>query len=82
VPKNKIKNKDSDKLINQIAKILNVTPKVLIKKNDFSKFDEWDSLKHLEIITQIEKTKNNNLKKVKNLSEITSLKKILSLIKD
>ncbi len=82
MPKNKIKNKDSDKLINQIAKILNVTPKVLIKKNDFSKFDEWDSLKHLEIITQIEKTKNNNLKKVKNLSEITSLKKILSLIKD
>tara|TARA_B100001173_G_C15881821_1_gene501794 strand:+ start:53 stop:301 length:249 start_codon:yes stop_codon:yes gene_type:complete len=82
VPKNKIKNKDSDKLINQIAKILNVTPKVLIKKNDFSKFDEWDSLKHLEIITQIEKTKNNKLKKVKNLSEITSLKKILSLIKD
>ncbi len=82
MPKNKIKNKDSDKLINQIAKILNVTPKVLIKKNDFSKFDEWDSLKHLEIITQIEKTKNNKLKKVKNLSEITSLKKILSLIKD
>ena len=82
MPKNKIKNKDSDKLINQIAKILNVTPKVLIKKNNFSKFDEWDSLKHLEIITQIEKTKNNKLKKVKNLSEITSLKKILSLIKD
>ncbi len=79
---NKSKNTNTEKLINQIAKILNVTPKILIKKNEFSKFDEWDSLKHLEIITQIEKIKNNKFKKIKNLSQITSLKKILSLTKD
>ena len=52
-----------------------------IKKNDFTKFKEWDSLKHLEIITELDKILGKKIKKVKNPSQITNLKKILSILK-
>ena len=51
------------------------------KKNDFTKFKEWDSLKHLEIITELDHILGKKIKKVKNPSQITNLKKILSILK-
>ena len=73
--------KTENLIIAKIAKILRVTKKDLIKKNDFTKFSEWDSLKHLEIITELDEILGKKIKKVKNPSQITNLKKILSILK-
>ena len=69
------------KIISSISKILGVKNEVLVKKNDFRKFKEWDSLKHLEIITQLTKIAGNKIDSNRNLSEETNLKKILLIIK-
>mgnify|MGYP001441844189 FL=1 len=73
--------KTENLIITKIAKILSVKKKDLVKKNDFTKFKEWDSLKHLEIITELDKILGKKIKKVKNPSQITNLKKILSILK-
>ena len=49
--------------------------------DDFTKFEEWDSLKHLEVITLLDKIIGKKIKKIKNISQITKLKKILALAK-
>ena len=54
---------------------------MLIKKDDFSLLENWDSLKHLEIITEIDEILDNRLSKIKNAEQLTSLKKILNLVK-
>ncbi len=73
----KIKNN----LIKKIAKKLKTSEKNLIKKDDFQNFENWDSLIHLEILSLIEKSYGNKINKIKNLSQITSLKKIFSKLK-
>ena len=70
-----------NKIINKLAKILKVKKEMLIKKDDFSLLENWDSLKHLEIITEIDEILNNRLSKIKNAEQLTSLKKILNLVK-
>ena len=74
--------KTENLIITRIAKILSVTKKDLVKKNDFTKFKEWDSLKHLEIITELDHIMGKKIKKIKNPSQITNLKKILSILKN
>lgn len=69
------------KIINKLSKILNIKKEILIKKDDFSQLENWDSLKHLEIITAIDEILDNKLNKIKNVAQLTSLKKILKLIK-
>ena len=69
------------KIINKLCKILNIKKEILIKKDDFSQLENWDSLKHLEIITAIDENLDNKLSKIKNVEQLTSLKKILKLIK-
>ena len=73
--------KIEEKIINKISKILNVNKKELLTNKKFSKFDEWDSLKHLEIITILdtflEKKKKNNI----NFSKLDNLKSVLTLLK-
>tara|TARA_B100000886_G_C20127030_1_gene368315 strand:+ start:223 stop:453 length:231 start_codon:yes stop_codon:yes gene_type:complete len=73
--------KTENLIITKIAKILGVKKGDLEKKNDFTKFEEWDSLKHLEIITELDKILGKKIQKVKNPSQITNLKKILSILK-
>ena len=73
----KIKNN----LIKKIAKKLKTSEKNLIKKDDFQNFENWDSLIHLEILSLIEKSYGNKINKIKNLSQITSLKKIFLKLK-
>ena len=70
-----------NKIIKKLAKILKVKKEMLIKKDDFSLLENWDSLKHLEIITEIDEILDNRLSKIKNAEQLTSLKKILNLVK-
>lgn len=76
-----MKNKLETKIINKLSKILKVKKEILIKKDDFSSIENWDSLKHLEIITEIDQILDNKLSKIKNTEQLTSLKKILNLVK-
>ena len=76
-----MKNKLEIRIIDKLSKILKVKKEILIKKDDFSSLENWDSLKHLEIITEINQILNNKLSKIKNAEQLTSLKKILKLVK-
>ena len=74
--------KIESKIISKISKILQVNKKDLLEKKDFSKFDKWDSLKHLEVITFLDEVLGEKIKeKNKDFSEIKNLKEILSLLK-
>jgi len=65
-------------LIKKISKKLKTTDKKLIKINDFKKFETWDSLVHLEILSILEKNYGSKINKVKDLASLTSIKKIIS----
>lgn len=71
--------KNKNIVIKKISKILKIDKKKIDENKDFSKFDEWDSLKHLEIITFLDDFLGNKIQN-KNLSKLTNLKKIISLI--
>lgn len=73
----KIKNN----LIKKIAKKLKTTEQNLLKKDNFQNFDTWDSLIHLEILSLIEQAYGSKINKIKNLAQMTSLKKIFSKLK-
>lgn len=66
-------------IINKICKILNIKKADLKENKNFSSFEEWDSLKHLEIITLLDEVLGKKIKN-KNFSKITNLKSILSLL--
>ena len=60
-----------DKIITKISKILNVKKIELLKNNNFLKLKNWDSLKHLEIITELDKLIGNKIKNIKDFSKLT-----------
>jgi|TARA_B110000914_G_C15507186_1_gene468878 acyl carrier protein len=65
-------------VIKKISKVLKTTDKKLLKTDDFQKFETWDSLVHLEILSILEKSYGAKINKVKNLASLTSIKKIIS----
>lgn len=73
-------NSEKKNIVKKIANILKTDEKKLIKIDKFSKFETWDSLVHLEILSVLEKNFGNKLSKIKNFSELNSLKKILAKI--
>jgi acyl carrier protein len=73
-------NTKNRKTVKKIAALLKTTEEKLLKLDNFQKFENWDSLIHLEILSILEKNYGKKLNKIKNLSELMSLKKILSKI--
>jgi acyl carrier protein len=71
---------NNKKIIKKIAILLKTNEEKLLKLDNFKKFETWDSLIQLEILSILEKNYGKKLNKIKNLSELTSLKKILSKI--
>ena len=74
-------------LIKEIEKILNTKYKIKKKinyKTDITKFKNWDSLKHLDFIMNLERLfkckfsikENFNLKKIKDFIEVLKKNKI------
>ncbi len=74
-------NKIENQILGKICKILKVKKNDLIKKNEFKKFEEWDSLKHLEIISMLDKVLGKKINKINNISQVDSVKKILTIVK-
>ena len=73
-------NSKEKKTIKKIATLLKTSERKLLELDNFKKFESWDSLIHLEILSILEKSYGKKLNKIQNLSELTSLKKILSKI--
>ena len=74
------KNNNIELLITKISKILETSKKELLKKNNFSEIETWDSLKQLEIITEMDKLYGNKLKKLKDFSKLSSISKIVKYL--
>ncbi len=64
-----------------ISKILKMSPQKIEKIDDYTKMENWDSLAQLDIISAIDKKLNGRIGKIKNVAEIKSVKKIISLLK-
>jgi len=78
--KKKIKNPKKNLqniFISKISKILNISKNELLKKDDFTEIEGYDSLIHLEIITQLDNIFGKKIKKIHDMSKLTSIKKIM-----
>ena len=64
-----------------ISKILKMSPQKIEKIDDYTRMESWDSLAQLDIISAIDKKLNGRIGKIKNIAEIKSVKKIISLLK-
>ena len=64
-----------------ISKILKMSPQKIEKIDYYTKMENWDSLAQLDIISAIDKKLNGRIGKIKNIAEIKSVKKIISLLK-
>ncbi len=77
-----MKKKNSEKdIIDIISKVLKISPANVIKIDNYNKMKNWDSLAQLDIISAIDTRLNGKIGKVKNISEIQSVKKIISLLR-
>tara|TARA_Y100000992_G_scaffold79860_1_gene50708 strand:+ start:170 stop:421 length:252 start_codon:yes stop_codon:yes gene_type:complete len=64
-----------------ISKILKMSTQKIEKIDNYTKMENWDSLAQLDIISAIDKKLNGKIGKIKNIAEIKSVKKIISLLK-
>ena len=75
------KKPSKNDIIKIIAKILKMSSQNVGKIDNYSKMKSWDSLAHLDIISAIDTKLNGKIGKIKNISEIKSVKKKISLLK-
>ncbi len=75
------KKPSKEDILKIISKILKMSPQKIQKIDDYSKMENWDSLAQLDIISAMDKRLNGKIGKIKNIAEIKSVKKILSLLK-
>lgn len=75
------KKPSKEEIIKIVAKILKMNPQKIEKIDNYEKMDNWDSLAQLDIISALDKRLNGKIGKIKNITEIKSVKKILSLLK-
>ena len=68
-------------IIKIISKILKMTPAKLEKIDNYTKMKSWDSLAHLDILSALDTRLNNRISKIKNISEVMSIKKIILILK-
>ena len=68
-------------IINIISKILKMSPNQLEKIDDYTKMKNWDSLAQLDILSALDARLNNKISRIKNISQITSVKKVIAILK-
>ena len=76
--KKKVSEKD---ILIIIEKILKVNHNSLLKIDNYSKIKSWDSLAQLDIISALDKKLGGQIGKVKNIAEIKSIKKLISILR-
>ena len=69
-----------ENVIDIIAKKLKMASSKVKKLDNFSKMKSWDSLAHLEILSTLDAKLGNKVNKIKNISDVTSIKKIVRIL--
>ena len=64
-----------------VSTILKVSQANLQKKDNLASFKKWDSLIHLEIISKLDKLFKGKIGQVSDISNTTSMKKIINMLK-
>jgi acyl carrier protein len=75
------KKPSKEDIVKIISKILKMTPQNVEKIDNYTKMDSWDSLAQLDIISALDTKLNGKIGKIKNIAEVKSVKKIISLLK-
>ena len=75
------KKSSKEDIVKIIAKILKMTPQKVEKIDNYTQMDNWDSLAQLDIISALDTKLNGKIGKFKNIAEIKSVKKIITLLK-
>ena len=73
-------NKKKIKTIQIISKILNVDINLINESSSMDNFSKWDSLAHLQIMSEIEKQFKKKITTSK-MVDLNSVKKILEFLK-
>ena len=69
------KKPSKTEIIKIISKILKMSPKQLEKIDNYTKMKNWDSLAQLDILSALDAKLNNKISKIKDISQIMSVKK-------
>mgnify|MGYP006177340059 CR=1 FL=1 len=75
------KKPSKTEIIKIISKILKMSPKQLEKIDNYTKMKNWDSLAQLDILSALDAKLNNKISKIKDISQIMSVKKIIEILK-
>lgn len=75
------KKPSKTEIIKIISKILKMTPSSVEKIDNYTKMKSWDSLAHLDILSALDSRLNNKISKIKNISEVMSIRKIIIILK-
>ena len=70
------KKPSKEDIVKIIAKILKMSPQKIEKIDNYTKMDSWDSLAQLDIISAIDIKLKGKINKIKNISEVKSVKKL------
>lgn len=70
------------KLKNLISKILKVKKDKITLNTGINNLEQWDSLAHLSILTEIDNLSKGKASKIKGLSNANTVKEILKLLKN
>jgi acyl carrier protein len=69
------------KLKNLISEILKIKAEKITLNSGMSSLEQWDSLAHLSILSELDKLSKGKAGKIKGLSNATTVKEILKLLK-
>jgi acyl carrier protein len=69
------------KLKSLISKILKVKKEKITLNSGINNLEQWDSLAHLSILTEIDNFTRGKASKIRGLSNATTVKEILKLLK-
>ena len=69
------------KLTNLISNILEIKSEKITLNSGMNNIEQWDSLAHLSILSELDKLTKGKAGKIKGLSNATSVKDILKLLK-
>ena len=69
------------KLKNLISKILKIKSEKITLSSGINNIEQWDSLAHLSILSEIDKLSKGKAGKIKGLSNSTTVKEIFKLLK-
>jgi acyl carrier protein len=73
---------NEEKLKSLISKILKVKKDKITLNTGINNLEQWDSLAHLSILTEIDNFSKGKASKIKGLSNANTVKEILRLLKN